>query len=196
MKKMPCLFERDFSDKRNPRLLEVVTPGCEWVLAGEGVATRKHDGTACAVIAGVLYKRYDAKAGKPPPPGAIPCCEPDPVTGHWPHWVRVDPRLAEDRHHAQAWQRLAERTVGGWPVQGSPLPDGTYELCGPKIGANAEGLGEHMFFLHGHARPRGVPRTFTGLRDYLGDHLMEGIVFHHPSGAMCKIRRHDFGWPW
>lgn len=22
--------------------------------------------------------------------GAIPCDEPDPVTGHWPHWVKVD----------------------------------------------------------------------------------------------------------
>ena len=76
MIKIPCLFERDFTDKRNPILLPTVTPGCEWVMAGEGVATRKYDGTACAVINGELYKRYDAKQGKEPPPGAIPCADP------------------------------------------------------------------------------------------------------------------------
>lgn len=184
MKKIPCLFDRDFTDKRNPILLPTVSPGCEWVIAGEGVATRKYDGTACAVIGGELYKRYDAKQGKEPPPGAIPCADPDPTTGHWPHWVKVDPRKAEDRYHAQAWQ---SRVMG--------LLDGTYELCGPKIGANAESYGEHTFIRHGSVA-LDAPRTFDGLREYLGDHLIEGIVFHHPDGRMAKIRRHDFGWPW
>jgi hypothetical protein len=46
---MPCLFVRDFTDKRNPKISTDVTPGCEWVMAGEGVATRKYDGTACLV---------------------------------------------------------------------------------------------------------------------------------------------------
>lgn len=90
MRKMPCLFERDFTDKRRPVLLRAVTLGCEWVLNGEGIASIKRDGTACAVIDGALYARFDAKRGKTPPPGAIPCDpEPDPVTGHWPHWVLV-----------------------------------------------------------------------------------------------------------
>lgn len=190
MIKMPCLFERDFSDKRNPRLLETVTPGCEWALAGEGIATRKYDGTACAIINGDLYKRYDAKQGKDPPAGAIPCCDPDPVTGHWPHWVKVDPRKAEDRYHAQLVYEYPCRH-GSWP-----LPDGTYELCGPKIGANAEGLADHVLYRHGTMVLGGVPLTFAGLREYLGANLIEGIVFHHPDGRMCKIRRHDFGWPW
>jgi hypothetical protein len=70
MKKIPCLFQRDFTDKRRPTLLRDVTPGCEWVLAGEGVATRKRDGTACAVIGGKLFKRYDVKRGRPVPAGA------------------------------------------------------------------------------------------------------------------------------
>ena len=205
MNKMPCLFERDFSDKNRPRLLETVTPGCEWVLAGEGAATRKWDGTACAVIKGELYKRYDAKRGKEPPPGAIPCCDPDPVTGHWPHWVKVDPRKADDRYHAQTWQRI----VGDLSVprpdgisylprskELRPLADGTFELCGPKVGSNAEGLPEHVLVRHGTDVLEDAPRTFAGLRDYLGEHLIEGIVFHHEDGRMCKIRRHDYGWPW
>ena len=202
MKKMPCLFQRDFTDKREPRLLEAVTPGCEWVLAGEGVATRKWDGTACAVIKGELYKRYDAKRGKEPPPGAIPCCDPDPVTGHWPHWVKVDPRLAEDRHHAQAWQhqvRVCDSERGYVPrpaPMGDIMTDGTYELCGPKIGANPEGLAVHQFLAHGAHLLPDAPRTFAGLREYLGDNLIEGIVFHREDGRMCKIRRHDYGWPW
>jgi hypothetical protein len=189
MIKIPCLFKRDFTDKRNPVLLPTVTPGCEWVLAGEGIATRKYDGTACAIINGEVYKRYDAKQGKDPPIGAIPCSEPDPVTGHWPHWVKVDPRKAEDRYYAEVWQKLVV-------VQGHDLDDGTYELCGPKIGSNAEGFGEHGIIQHGRHELFDVPRTFDGLREYLGGNLIEGIVFHHPDGHMCKIRRHDFGWPW
>lgn len=81
MKKMPCLFQRTFHGHDSATLLREVTPGCEWVLAGEGVASRKWDGTACMVKDGALYKRYDAKRGKTPPPGAIPCGDPDPVTG-------------------------------------------------------------------------------------------------------------------
>lgn len=108
MKKMPTLFARDFSgDTAIAR--DVVTPGCEWVLAGEGTASRKRDGTAILVRESRLYKRYDAKvrfatAGdsergrvgvpdgksegyilkKPLPLGFEPCCDPDGVTGHWP----------------------------------------------------------------------------------------------------------------
>lgn len=189
MQKMPCLFERDFTNPRSPVLLETVTPGCEWVLAGEGIATRKWDGTACAVMNGVLYKRYDAKHGKQPPLGAVPCGEPDPITGHWPHWVKVDPRKAEDRWHALAWQR---RQAG---KSGPALFDGTYELCGPKVGTSNEGFGEHVFLRHG-ADVLEPPRNFAGLREFLGDNLIEGIVFRHEDGRMCKIRRHDFGLPW
>lgn len=184
MIKMPCLFERDFTNPSKPGLLPVVTPGCEWVQQ-VGIATRKRDGTACAVIRGKLYRRYDAKHGRQPPQGAIPCSEPDPITGHWPHWLAVDPRRPEDRYHALAWQR----TMG--------LPDGTYELCGPKIGTNAEDLSQHCFFAHGGEKLGLVPLDYEGLREYLGDCVMEGIVFHHPTdGRMAKIRRHDFGWPW
>ena len=71
MKKMPTLFIREFAPNGGIlRVTEEVTPGCEWVLNGEGVPTEKVDGSCCAIINGRFYKRYDAKRGKTPPRGA------------------------------------------------------------------------------------------------------------------------------
>lgn len=181
MKKIPCVFRRDFTDMRRPALLRDVTPGCEWVLAGEGIATRKWDGTACAIIGGRLFARYDAKNGKPPPPGAIPCDDPDPVTGHWPHWVPAE-------GPAYRWQREACLDPTCWV-------DGTYEAVGPRINGNPEGLSEHRFQRHG-ADMLDAPRDWDGLRSFLEANRIEGIVFHHPDGRMAKIRRDDFGFEW
>ena len=63
MKKIPTLFRREFQDHHVISISRDVTPGLEWVLAGEGVATEKIDGACCAIIDGVFYKRYDAKKG-------------------------------------------------------------------------------------------------------------------------------------
>ena len=38
-----------------------------------------------------------------------------------------------------------------------------------------------------------VPRTFDGLREWLHDRDIEGLVFHHPDGRMAKIKLRDFG---
>lgn len=181
MKKMPCLFERDFTNPRSPVLLEAITPGCEWVIDGGGFSSVKHDGTACAVIGGVLHARYDAKRGKPAPVNGVPCePEPDPVTGHWPHWIPVgdEPQF---RWHREAWSQTM-------------LADGTYELCGPKIGGNPERLITHIFLAHGAALVA-APRTFDGLRDFLRDFPHEGIVFRR-GDDFAKIRRADFGFTW
>ena len=101
MKKIPTLFKRLYCEDGAVILTREVTEGMEWVLSRrkkeQGVATVKWDGAACAIIDGELYKRYDAKRGKQPPEGAIPCQDPDPVTGHWPHWVKVDPEKPENR---------------------------------------------------------------------------------------------------
>jgi len=196
MKKMPCLFQREFHGKGSFTLLDAVAPGCEWVLAGEGVATRKRDGAACMVKEGRLYKRYDAKrdrktgAYKAIPPEALSCDEPDPVTGHWPNWVPVDGANPTDKYHVYALSAAIDES--------GLLADGTYELCGPAINGNPEGLLRHVFYRHGAEDLEflGVPRTFNGLHDFLWPSGMEGIVFHHPDGRMCKIRRRDFGFEW
>lgn len=194
MKKMPCLFKREFHDKSSFTILPEVTPGCEWALLGEGAVTRKWDGTACMIKDGVLYKRYDAKKDrqtgnyKLPPAGAIPCDDPDPVTGHWPHWVAVGDE-PESRWHREAIRECA---------------DGTYELCGPKINGNHEGFDRHVLIRHTGEKPLGVGtnawartcRRFDSIKLLLEALPWEGIVFHHPDGRMCKIRRRDFGLEW
>ena len=86
MRKIPCLFQRDFS-VQPPILLDKVTPGCEWV-AREGIATVKLDGSACLIEGGEIFARYDCKKGRTPPEGFRPCePERDPKSGHWPGWV-------------------------------------------------------------------------------------------------------------
>jgi hypothetical protein len=189
MIKMPGLFVRVFAGRAEPTITREVTLGCEWVLAGEGTASLMWDGTACAVINGVLHKRYDAKGGKAPPVGAIPCQpEPDATTGHWPHWIAVDANNQADKWHVAAWTHK---------VQWFGLPaDGTYELIGPAIGANAECFEDLELKRHGDWQIDFVPRDFDGLLAYLTENMIEGIVFLHHDGRRCKIRRNDFGLQW
>lgn len=195
MKKIQCLFQREFLTCVGGRgteavLRETVTQGCEGVLRGEGFATAKYDGTACMVKNDVLYKRYDAKAGKSPPAGAIPCCEPDPVTGHWPHWlpVGIGP---EDKWMAAAWATSA------------PLRDGTYEFCGPHVQGNPYGADRDWFQPHGSIvlSDEHLPvRSFSRIRQFFAEATvpLEGLVFWRDdwSEPWCKIRRADFGLPW
>ncbi|OHB90221.1 MAG: hypothetical protein A3D89_03640 [Planctomycetes bacterium RIFCSPHIGHO2_02_FULL_52_58] len=189
MRKIISLFQRNYDTDRLVR--NEVVPGAEWVIAGEGVATRKFDGTACMVKEGKLYKRYDAKKGKTPPPGFQPCQDPDPVTGHWPGWVKVGWEN-NDKYYREA-------LTSGDPTNVS-LPDGTYELCGPKIQGNHEQFDTHRLIPHGIYTLPACPRDFDGIKEYLKTYPLstyprniEGIVWHHPDGRMVKIKAKDFG---
>ncbi len=179
MNKIISLFARNYDGDRLVR--DEIVPGAEWVVAGEGVATRKFDGTCCLVRGGRLFKRYDAKAGKQPPANFEPAQDADPVTGHWPGWVPVGDG-PEDQ-----WHREAFAPDAAW------VPDGTYELCGPKVQRNAEGFTTHVLVQHGVDVLIDVPRTFAELREYLSTRDIEGIVWHHPDGRMVKIKLRDFG---
>ena len=122
MKKIPTLFTRVFENRRIVDILPEITPGCEEAFLS-GTATIKFDGSCCAIINGEFYKRYDAKKGKKPPVGAIPCCDPDPITGHWPHWVRVDPANPDDKWFVKALEWNKQHQTGGrGPVQPRPKP--------------------------------------------------------------------------
>lgn len=179
MRKIPSLYQRNYDGDRLVR--DEVVPGAEWVLAGEGVATRKYDGTCCLVRDGVLYKRLDVKPGKTAPPD-FELEQHDPTTGKSFGWVPVG-EGPEDRWHREA--------------MGAPddtHPDGTYELVGPKIQGNPERFGTHTLVAHDYADDLlDAPRDFDGLRSYLADHDIEGIVWHHPDGRMVKIKAKDFG---
>lgn len=177
MRKMVTLFQRNYETDRLVR--DEVVSDAAWVLAGEGIATRKFDGTCCLVRAGKLYKRYDAQAGKTPPPGFEQTQDPDTVTGHWPGWMPVG-EGPDDRWHREAF------------AASPSLADGTYELCGPKIQGNPDHFEKHELVPHGKEVLTDAPRDFASLRDYLTSREIEGIVWHHPDGRMVKLKRRDF----
>ena len=186
MKKMPTLFHREFEGHTVKSISREPLAGLEWVLEGEGIATEKLDGACCAVIGGKFYSRYDAKRGKTPPPGAIACCDPDPVTGHWPHWVPV-----ESGDPSSLWFISAYHNTD----DGHLLPDGTYEAIGPHFQKNPYHLDRDVLERHGE-REIVVPRDFDGLRQWLKTHWVEGIVFWKDNEPRCKIKRSDFGFRW
>lgn len=178
MKKIISLFQRNYDGDRLVR--DEVVPGAEWVIAREGTATRKWDGTCCMVRSGRLFKRHDCKHGKPQPEHWEPCEEkPDPNTGHWPGWLPVG-----DGPQDAAYREAFHRTEA----------DGTYELCGPKVQGNPENFPEHILIRHG-AHLVCAPRTFAELRAWFAGpgRDIEGVVWHHPDGRMVKIKAKDFG---
>jgi hypothetical protein len=186
VKKIISLFQRNYETDHLVR--NEIVPGAEWVVAGEGVATRKYDGICCMIRDGKLYKRYEwhATKGKPAPLGFEPAQDPDPVTGDIPGWVPVG-EGPEDAAHRDAME-----WTFGWPI-GVPGCDGTFELIGPKVQGNPDGNAVHQLLRHGCTVLEGVPRDFDGLKAYLTTHNIEGIVWHHPDGRMVKIKGKDFG---
>lgn len=186
MKKIPTLFERIFENRKIVGITEKIMPGCEDAFL-RGDATVKVDGSCCAIIDGELYKRYDAKKGKRPPEGAIPCCEPDPITGHWPHWVRVHSDVPEDKWFWKAYCNAED--IDGF------LPDGTYEAIGPHFQGNPYDLTQDMLIMHGEMLVT-VDRDFESVKKYLETYTIEGLVFWLDNEPVCKIKRSDFGLPW
>lgn len=170
MKKIPTLFNREFQDHNVISISpEVSKPELAWVLAGEGVATEKIDGACCAIIDGRFYKRYDAKKNKngvmkTPPADAIPCDEPDPITGHWPYWMPVDENVPADH-----WFVVAMQNTPG------ELTDGTYEAVGPHFNSNPHHMDQDVLVRHGEKIIPLAGRSFDCIREYLAEHNIEGM---------------------
>ncbi|MFE9398627.1 hypothetical protein [Streptomyces flavidovirens] len=181
MRKIPTLFVRDF-DARPALVLPEVTSGCEWVIAGEGKATRKWDGTCVMLDAsGEWWARREVKPGKTPPPRFAQ--------------ISFDPETGK----AVGWEPMAQSSYAKIHAEAAGIhhnwPHGTYELCGPKINGNPEGLERHTLIRHATAEqldPDFDERTFEGVADFLRRHQWEGLVFHHPDGRMAKIKARDF----
>lgn len=186
MKKIPTLFVRKFENHRIVEVTPEITPGCEEAFKN-GIATIKFDGACCAIINGEFYKRYDAKKGKKPPVGAIPCCEPDPVTGHHPHWVKMDPNDKSDKWFIEAYKWYEAKC-------GTP-GEGTYEAFGKHFNANPYNLIEDRLIAHGIMGVE-VGRDFESIRRFLEEHGHEGLVFWLNGEPVCKIKRTDFGFKW
>ncbi len=200
MKKISTLYKKDPNNLA--RVIDEVNPENAWVFEVDAIATRKFDGIACAIMddialseSGVilsknLYKRYDVKKGKVAPDGAIPCQEPDAITGHHPHWVKCHRSDPNDKLFFEGFDALEYKE------------EGTYELCGESISTerfkanfNVEKIQGHKLIKHGsYVFPNISDLSFEGIRKFLEETDIEGIVFYHPTdGRMCKIRKKDFG---
>lgn len=189
MEKIPTLFVRDFT-KDNGRyvLLGDVTPGCEWVMDGEGVPTRKYDGTCVMVDPdGGVWARREVKAGKPIPALFWPI-EKDDTTGKTVGWEPYD-----DSGFAKYIDEALDNAGGS-------IVAGTYELVGPKIQGNPEGYEEHTLIAHATADPftyEEGPLSVDGsggiinLMDVCREYGYEGVVWHHPDGRMAKLKVRD-----
>lgn len=184
MRKIPTIFERDWADPRHP-IVDKPNPACAWVFAGEGVATRKWDGTCCMVRDGRLWKRRELRRNEAAPAG-FELEQQDAETGKVVGWVPTGAG-PEDRWHQEAWTALLAETSG-------PVPDGTFELIGPKVQGNPERATAHRLVAHADAPVLAdSPLTFAGLRAFLAGQDIEGLVFHLPDRRMGKIKLRDFG---
>lgn len=191
MQKIVSVFQRNYDTDRLIR--DEVVPGAEWVLAGEGVATIKWDGTCCMVRDGLLYRRYELKPGKKAPVNFEPAQLPDLVTGAIPGWVPVG-NGPEDRWFRAAFDYARQGSVAD---ENGNLEDGTYEAIGPHFGGgdhtpNPEGQSCDTLRKHGDAH-LDIHRDFERLRQTIEVLDIEGIVFHHPDGRMAKVKARDYG---
>ena len=190
MKKMQTVFQRNRVPNQDVKVHDV-EGHTNWVIQGFGIATRKWDGQAVLVQDGKVFARYDAKNGKTPPPDFVPAQpDPDPITGHWPGWRPV---VKSDKP--------INLSIAWWQKNKGELPDGTYEAIGPMIGTrhgkNPENLTEQILVRHGVDILDVPDRSFNGIKEFLRDKNIEGIVFHRivdDELVMMKIKKNDFAW--
>lgn len=187
MKKIKTVFARDSQDRS--RVTDVVTPGCEWVFAGEGQALRKYDGT-CVMLdtQGNWWARREVKPGKAFPPDFI-IEQHDNITGKFVGWEPI-----ESSPFIKAWR---EATENAYEVGDDEFPPGTYELIGPKVQGNPERAEHHVLVRHAAAAAIDWPVTSAeSVRTLVREVARigwEGIVWHHPDGRMAKIKARDYG---
>ncbi|MBB4922211.1 hypothetical protein [Kitasatospora kifunensis] len=193
MRKIPTVFVRDPDDRAH--VLPEATPGCEWVLADEGQATRKYDGT-CVMLDGDgnWWARREVKPGKQPPANYV-AEQHDEVTGKTVGWEPIA-QSAFAKFHAEA---IADAEDADYPEGFNPgrWEAGTYELVGPKVNGNPERCEVHELIAHAKAKWMTVrDLSFDGIRKAVlfaaeADGC-EGMVWHHPDGRMAKIKARDF----
>jgi hypothetical protein len=192
MQKIPTLFLRNPEDMKH--VLPDVNPACQWVIDGEGRATRKWDGTCIRLDnGGNWWARREVKPGRTAPAGFVEV-EHDEITGKTVGWEPIY-QSAFVKFWDEAWQRQRD--------SGDPIEPGTFELIGPKINGNPESMPNHMLVRHGdqgrylQSELQEVQRSYDALKEFFADPsplvgCIEGIVWHHPDGRMAKLKRRDF----
>lgn len=190
MKKMPTIYLRNPDNRK--LLLNEPHPDCGWVFNGEGRATRKYDGTCVMIehdfVDGTTIEvmtRREVKPGKQRPKFFQEISY-DEVTGK---------RMGWEPYRQSPFANQIIEALGGNYLP-NDWPEGTYELCGPKINGNSEGYSSHTLVRHNGAENDpyfNTPPAFEDLPAALQDLNWEGLVWHHPDGRMAKIKLKDFG---
>jgi hypothetical protein len=183
VKKIPTLYGRT-EDRKS--LTDEVTPGCEWVLKGEGAPTRKYDGT-CVLLNhnGAWWARRTVKPKRMPPSGFVEI-ERDPTTGITVGWEPIS-QSSFAACHADALEFDGPRTTVG-----------TYELIGPKINGNPERVERHALIRHEipHVQELNASLDPLALMDLCARYGYEGVVWHHRDRhlgdeRMAKLKVRD-----
>jgi hypothetical protein len=75
------------------------------------------------------------------------------------------------------------------------MEGGTYEAVGKHFQGNPYEIEYDMLIKHGE-EIAWCNRSFEGIREYLKQNKVEGIVFWKDGEPQCKIKRSDFGFEW
>jgi hypothetical protein len=178
VRKIPTVYLR--GEINRSKVTGEINPECRWVVDGEGVPTRKYDGTCVRCdVDGRWWARREVKPGKNPPQN-YQAEQRDPITGKTVGWEPINQSPFVKMHHE------AVRASDDWQP-------GTYELCGPKIQGNPERLPGHVLIRHATAEifiseGPGDPASIVRIAATRG---WEGIVWHHPDGRMAKLKARD-----
>lgn len=191
MKKMTVLFAQILDDKGNRVISDRIHERAEAIFTSQDVrATIKVDGTATFLDEdGNWFSRRAVRPGKNAPEGFIPM-ETDPKTGITFGWEPIE---GSSLH--KAFKKA---------VTGDERP-GTFELIGPKINGNPEGVDTDRLVPHGSAPAEGFPSVeeMDAHRDDLREFLfpffarfreqsIEGIVWWIDGEPKIKLRVKDF----
>ena len=96
-----------------------------------------------------LYRKFDYKKVRKLPDNAIPCQDkPEPITGHFLHWVECSKFNPNDKYHIYAFNKK------------DVWENGTYELIGLHFQGNPYNLDDDILERHGIKLLDDVPRTY------------------------------------
>lgn len=185
MRKIPTMFKKQYENDRFIGVShEFTNENCKTALLN-GVPTVKFDGSACAIINGKLYKRYDYRGNGILPDNCIPCQTHEDLEGHFPVWLPCKPSTGEDKWFYAAYYNYPRKWVNG-----------TYEAVGKHFNGNVYGLDYDVLVKHGGIVIRESLKSYEEIEAYLRTHNIEGIVWWLDDKPVCKIRRKDFFIKW
>lgn len=183
MKSIPCAYVRD-------TLTGILTPqpAFGWFAQGLGVAHRKWDGIPYLLLdeegAMVVYKGVRLDPDEPRPLHFIQASDAgqEPVSG----WMRIGMGDA-----------MFMTGLDGLIASGKPIEPGAYELCGPGIKGNHEGLAYPTLYHHDLISYLRCPRQLDEVIAFLVrmDPPGEGIVWRY-GDQYCRLTREDVGLSW